>query len=383
MNAVHFGAGNIGRGFIGCLLYQSGYETCFVDVNGEIVDLLNEKKQYAVQLANAEHEELVVKNVHAINSLKDPDLVLDAIASADLVTAAVGPNILPLIAGLIANGLKKRLTQSNKPLTIIACENMIGGSAFLKEKVYEQLNEEEKELFDVHFSFPNAAVDRIVPNQINEDKLAVTVEPFYEWVVDESQIKGENPPVQGIIFVPDLEPFIERKLFTVNTGHAVVAYFGYLAGIRNMHEALANEEIKKIIENVLSETGKYLTTKYTFDAKTHEKYVQKIISRFANPFISDDTTRVARSPMRKLKNNDRLVRPATQYAEMFEETPVYLAMGIAAAFHYDYLEDPEAKGIQETIQQKGINFAIETYTGLKAGSDLFEEVRRQYEKMNK
>ena len=75
MNAVHFGAGNIGRGFIGCLLYQSGYDTCFVDVNGEIVDLLNEKKEYTVQLANAEHEELVVKNVHAINSLKDPELV--------------------------------------------------------------------------------------------------------------------------------------------------------------------------------------------------------------------------------------------------------------------------------------------------------------------
>ena len=129
-------------------------------------------------------------------------MCIDAIANADLVTAAVGPNILPLISGLIANGLKKRVTQSNGPLTIIACENMIGGSAFLKEKVYEHLNEEEKLLFDVQFSFPNAAVDRIVPNQTNEDKLAVTVEPFYEWVVDESEIKGENPPIQGITFVP-------------------------------------------------------------------------------------------------------------------------------------------------------------------------------------
>ena len=169
----------------------------------------------------------------------------------------------------------------------------------------------------------------------------------------------------------------------MNTGHAVVAYFGYLAGIRNMHEALANEEIKKIIENVLNETGKYLTTKYSFDTQAHEKYVQKIISRFANPFISDDTTRVARSPMRKLKYNDRLVRPATQYAEMFKKTPVYLAKGIAAALHYDYPEDPEAKEIQETILQKGISFAIETFTGLKPGSDLFEEVLKQYSKMNK
>ena len=77
---------------------------------------------------------------------------------------------LPFIAGLLAEGLKATSHPIRKPLTIIACENMIGGSAFLKEKVYEQLNEDEKSQFDERFSFPNAAVDRIVPNQVNEDK---------------------------------------------------------------------------------------------------------------------------------------------------------------------------------------------------------------------
>ena len=51
MKAVHFGAGNIGRGFIGSLLYQSGYETCFVDVNSEVVDLINEKGELVKVIA--------------------------------------------------------------------------------------------------------------------------------------------------------------------------------------------------------------------------------------------------------------------------------------------------------------------------------------------
>ncbi|MEK4403619.1 mannitol-1-phosphate 5-dehydrogenase [Sporosarcina sp. FSL K6-6792] len=381
MIAVHFGAGNIGRGFIGNLLYQSGFETCFVDVNSELVNLINEKKQYRVELANEAHEGLLVKNVRAINSATNPELVIETIAKADLVTAAVGPNVLPFIAGLLAEGLKERLIQTGQPLTIIACENMIGGSAFLKEKVYEKLTEDEKSQFDNCFSFPNAAVDRIVPNQINEDKTAVQVEPFYEWVVEESEIIGENPPVKGITFVKDLEPYIERKLYTVNTGHAAVAYFGYLAGIRRMDEALASEEIKTMTENVLQETGKLLIAKYQFNEQEHGDYIQKIMGRFANPFISDDVTRVGRSPLRKLKFNDRLVGPATQYVELFDETPTFLALGIAAALRYDYLEDPEAKLIQETIQRQGVRHAIETFTGLKAGTALFTAIEEGYQKL--
>lgn len=381
MIAVHFGAGNIGRGFIGNLLYQSGFETCFVDVNSELVNLINEKKQYRVELANAAHEGLLVKNVRAINSSTDPELVIETIAKANLVTAAVGPNVLPFIAGLLVEGLKERLIQTGQPLTIIACENMIGGSAFLKEKVYEKLTEEEKSQFDTCFSFPNAAVDRIVPNQVNEDKTAVQVEPFYEWVVDESAIIGDKPPVKGITFVKDLEPYIERKLYTVNTGHAAVAYFGYLAGMRRMDEALASEEIKIMTEKVLQETGKLLIAKYNFNEQEHGDYIQKIMGRFANPFISDDVTRVGRSPLRKLQFNDRLVGPATQYVELFNETPNFLAMGIAAALRYDYLEDPEAKLIQETIQQKGIRHAIETFTGLKAGTALFIAIEEGYRKL--
>jgi mannitol-1-phosphate 5-dehydrogenase len=383
MLAVHFGAGNIGRGFIGNLLFHSGYETCFVDVNNEIVDLLNERKEYRVVLADPSQEEMVIKNVRAINSKLNPELVVEAIAEADLLTTAIGPNILPFIAGLIADGLRKRIELSDKPLNIIACENMIGGTTLLKEKVYEKLTDTEKAVFDQRFGFPDAAVDRIVPNQVNEDKLMVKVEPFYEWVVEETKLVGEKPAIEGITYVPELVPYIERKLFTVNTGHALAAYFGYYYGIETINSAMENSRISELVEGALKESGEFLVKKYGFDADAHAKYIHKIISRFSNPFITDEVTRVGRSPIRKLGPNDRLVSPARQFADLVGKEPAYLEKGIAAALLYDFQGDEEAVQVQKTIQEDGIEAAIQEYTKLQADSPLFSGILSQYEQLVK
>ncbi|MCK6255246.1 mannitol-1-phosphate 5-dehydrogenase [Fictibacillus sp. KIGAM418] len=381
MLAVHFGAGNIGRGFIGNLLFQSGYQTVFVDVNQEIVDLLNEKNQYTVVLADKSQEELQIRNVSAVNSGTDPDQVIELIANADLVTAAVGPNILPFIAGSIAEGLRKRIAANDAPLNIIACENMIGGSTLLKEKVYEKLEESEKQLFDSRFGFPDAAVDRIVPNQSNEDKLMVKVEPFYEWAVDETKIIGSRPEVEGITYVEDLKPYIERKLFTVNTGHAAAAYIGYQAGMRTIDEAMKIKELQELIQQTLQETGRMLISKYAFEPEEHQKYIEKIVNRFVNPYITDEVTRVGRSPIRKLGPADRLVSPAVQYLQLTGDVPVSLTRVIASAFLYDYKEDPDAVAIQEAIYEKGIERAIEQFTGIEAGSILSETVLDHYHQL--
>ncbi|HDR6289169.1 TPA: mannitol-1-phosphate 5-dehydrogenase [Bacillus cereus] len=378
MLAVHFGAGNIGRGFIGSLLYQSGFQTCFVDVNEEIVDLLNEKQEYRVVIADNSQEELIVKNVSAINSQTNPNSVIDIIAKADIMTVAVGPTILPVISGLMTEGLRKRIQVTDKPLNIIACENMIGSSTLLREKIYEKISEEETKLFDQQFGFPDAAVDRIVPNQSNDDKLMVMVEKFYEWIVDETKVVGEKPAVEGIIFVDDLKPYIERKLFTVNTGHAVAAYLGYHAGIQTIYESMKNQNIKILVEKVLQETGKVLVEKYNFNLEKHTEYIDKIINRFSNPYISDEVTRVGRSPIRKLGPNDRLVSPAVQYIEVVGEKPVYLAKSIAAALLFDNKQDEEAITIQKSIKNKGVKSTIESYTKLGKEAGLTQLIMEQY-----
>ncbi|MCG1023819.1 mannitol-1-phosphate 5-dehydrogenase [Sutcliffiella horikoshii] len=377
MKALHYGAGNIGRGFIGALLYEAGYKTTFVDVNSEIVDLINEEKEYRVVLADKTQQELVVRNVSAINSMKDSGGLEKAIAEADIITTAVGPSILPIIAKSLVSGLRTRLETNKEPLNIIACENLIGGSSLLKQHVYEGLAPEEIVVFDELFAFPDAAVDRIVPNQTNADKLMVTVEPYYEWVLDESALVGETPAIEGITFVRDLAPYIERKLFTVNTGHATVAYLGYQNGCKTIDEALTNEEVRKVAESALKETGMVLVGKYGFDKKEHEAYIGKILSRFENPYITDDVTRVGRAPLRKLGGNDRLVGPAKQYLELFGHPPANLIKAIAAAITYDVPEDEEAQTIQQLIREKGLQQAITEITGLEADNPITEEIVKE------
>jgi mannitol-1-phosphate 5-dehydrogenase len=47
--AVMYGAGNIGRGFIGQLFSESGYHVVFIDIADSVVDRLNKDGCYPVK----------------------------------------------------------------------------------------------------------------------------------------------------------------------------------------------------------------------------------------------------------------------------------------------------------------------------------------------
>ncbi|MFC7393033.1 mannitol-1-phosphate 5-dehydrogenase [Scopulibacillus cellulosilyticus] len=372
---VHFGAGNIGRGFIGALFSKSGYHVTFVDLADDIINQLNEKGQYQVKLATDQQETMTITNVSGLNNMKQESDVIEAIKHATFLTTAIGPNILPRIAPLIAKGLTERVKSTDDKLYVIACENQISATDLLKGYVLEHLDQETAELLTGKVYFCNSAVDRIVPIQNNQGSLDVLVEPYYEWVVE---TKENIPSVDGMDIVADLAPFIERKLFTVNTGHAVIAYLGYLKNKSfTIDQALADEEIVQQVKATLSETGAYLTHQYGLDPEEHQQYINKIINRFKNSYLNDAVIRVGRSPLRKLGLNDRLVRPATE-AKKAGLSYTNLAKAIASALLFDYKEDEEAVKLQAMIKEKGVSQVLKEVSGLEEDNEITQEVISYY-----
>lgn len=364
MKATHFGAGNIGRGFIGEILAKNGFSIEFVDINETIIDALMSRKGYTIELAEESKQQIQVANVTGINNQKNPEAVVESVATSQIVTTAIGPNILPFIAELIAKGIQKRkANQVTEKLDVIACENMIGGSQFLFEKVKAYLTQEDLDYVNQYVGFPNAAVDRIVPIQHHEDPLFVSVEPFSEWVVDKTQMKNPELVLSDVEYVDDLEPYIERKLFSVNTGHASVAYTGASLGYQTIDEAIADEKVLTTLENVLKETGSLLIAKWQFDPQVHQAYAQKIVARFKNPYISDAITRVARTPIRKLGYDERFIRPIR---ELHDRNLSYqqLLTVVGLIFNYCDEKDEQSVELQKMLQNESLEAVVRKVTQL-------------------
>ena len=201
----------------------------------------------------------------------------------------------------------------------------------------------------------------------------VLVEPFYEWVVDASQIKGVRPEISGVTYVDDPMPYIERKLLTVNTGHSAIAYLGYARGLATIHAALEDPDVRDGATRALEETGLLLAYEHGFDPDELREYRQKVLARFENPRISDEVTRVARAPIRKLGHDERFVGPALRLMEM-GRAPEHLAAVIGAVLAFDHPEDPEAVELQETIRTEGERRALARYAGIGEDHELVDLV---------
>ena len=340
--AVMYGGGNIGRGFIGATLSQSGYEVTFIDVAEPVVKALQEKHQYPVRYVSSEgYEDIMIEHVTAVNG-NDQEAASEAIAGCDIMATAVGARILKFIVPNIVAGLRKRWARTDAPLNIIICENLNDANKILEGMLKEQLSEEEKTLFDARVGLVEASIGRMVPVQTEEmkdgDPMRVCVERYGFLPVDLAAFKGEVPGIQNLVPFEPFDFYIKRKLFIHNMGHATCAYLGGYVGRKYIYQAIDDPEILSIVENAMLESAMALSQKYGVE-----------LGRFRNEALKDTCKRVGGDPARKLGAADRLIGSSLLCLEM-GVTPAYIAVGAAGAV-YRYLNETGTEQSYDAAKQ--------------------------------
>lgn len=378
MKAVMYGAGNIGRGFIGYLLSKSGYHVSFVDVNPVVIEEMNREHRYPVEiLLENEVQEEWIENIDCVDG-KDIEAVASAIAAADVMATAVGVNILKFIAAPLAAGLRKRWENGNMtPFNIIICENLIGADRVLKELIAQNLSAEEVENLNTLVGFVEASIGRMVPIQTPEmqkgNLLRVCVEAYDKLPLDSAAVKGDFPPIQNVIWYEPFSFYIERKLYIHNMGHAMTAYFGNLLGYSYIWQAIDNPTIELLVIRAMTASAIALAKRHNTDVAPLFDHVQDLIRRFANQRLGDTVKRVGNDIRRKLSPEDRLVGAYNMCKEQDVDT-TYIAAGIAAALYFSHDDVVKEKSAEEILTEiSKIDDKTEimhTYARLQSGESL-------------
>ena len=369
-----YGGGNIGRGFIGALFSQSGYEVTFIDVAEPVVRHLREQRKYPIRIVSTEgHKDVWVENVTAANG-NLPEAV-EAIADCDIMATAVGARILKFIVPNIVAGLRKRWEMGKGALNIIICENLNDANKILEGMLKEQLTPEECEKFDETVGLVEASIGRMVPVQTEDMKdgepMRVCVESYGFLPVDRGAFKGEVPEITNMVPYEPFDFYIKRKLYVHNMGHATCAYLGDLLGLEYIYQAIAVPEIRILVQNAMLESALALHKHYGADLPALQDHITDLLYRFTNAALKDTCQRVGGDPARKLSPADRLIG-ASLLAMEEGITPTYIAMGAAAGLHR-YIR--ESGGEQSAA---GAAEVLATVSGLQAEHPLARQILHNY-----
>ncbi|MEA4898091.1 MAG: mannitol dehydrogenase [Christensenellaceae bacterium] len=376
MKAVMYGAGNIGRGFIGYLFSKSGYEVTFIDVAEPVVHALNRGRAYPVRVVSSEgYEEEIVSEVKAVNG-RDENAAAEAIAEADVMATAVGVNVMGFIAPVIAKGLKLRRARARAPLNIIICENLIDANHVLSRLIKEHLDMAERAWFDENVGLMEASIGRMVPVQTPEmqdgNPLRVCVERYGFLPVDAAGCRGEMPRIANMVPFAPFDFYIRRKLYLHNCGHAIAAYLGLLQGRNYIYEVAENADARLICQSAMTESAIALAKAYGVDPAPLLDHAFDLLVRFENRALMDTCARVGADTVRKLGASDRLIGAARLCLEQ-GVTPAFIALGAAAALmgHLDAAGQPQSPG--------NARAALEAVSGVGADDPLAALILPLYE----
>ncbi len=379
---LQFGAGNIGRSFIGQVFSRGGYEVVFVDINDVVVTALNERHRYRVMVKKNEEpdEEIIVSNVRAVHG-SDRNRVAEEIAEADVVSTSVGIGALSHIFPVLALGIELRFSRSpGKPLDIIIAENIRNGSEFFSSELQKHIADTVP--FNSYVGLVETSIGKMVPimkdEDIARDPVWVFAEAYNTLILDGKGFRNQVPAIPGIKAVGNITAYVDRKLFIHNLGHAAAAYFGFqaLPDSDYIWEVLQKENVYSDVRTAMEESAEALSAEYPEDLRRGDlqNHIEDLLYRFQNRSLGDTVFRVGRDLFRKLDKSDRLVG-AMKLAKKHALPCSAIAAAVTAGFRFRARDEhgelhPGDRDFAERVYQKGLEVILREVCHLSESDPL-------------
>ncbi len=379
--ALIFGAGKIGRGFLGHLLTLSGWRITFVDASAELVALLQSRGAYGVKVLGAPEKDATIAGYTAL-SLAETDALAQAVAEHQLIFTAAGGANLGAVGAAMARGLLLRHQQGARgDVNIIICENYKDPAAILRGTIEQQLTEPDLLTWSrAHLGIAETQVLRSciepTPEQRAADPLAVQVQDWWVLPCDAEAFRGQPPEIQGLALRRNFRFELTRKVYTYNCSNAIISFLGWLGGADMLADAAHDPRILEVTRQVYAESGEALIREFGFDRQEQANLQAMALEKYQDRRIADTIERNCRDSRRKLSPQDRLLGPAN-LAVKHGVQPRHLALAIAAALHYAGSDDPGTLEVQQVLAREGLCAALRQFCALEPDSPLAQLVREQ------
>jgi mannitol-1-phosphate 5-dehydrogenase len=356
--AVIFGAGKIGRSFIGQLFSRGGYEVVFIDVYKPVIDELNHRGNYNVVVKGEQETVMNIKNVRGVVASNE-EVVAYEIATAHILAVSIGQLGLKSAITLISKGLELRqIEMYNIPLDIIIAENLRNAAEYFKTELIPLLSATYP--FEKLVGLVETSIGKMVPimlkKDMEEDILQVFGEPYNTLVLDKMAFKNPIPDIAGLAPKENMKAWVDRKLFIHNLGHATVAYLGHLAYPDSifLFEALSDYQLKEQVRNTMLQAAEILLVKYPeeFTLESLTDHIDDLLRRFQNVALGDTIYRVGCDLQRKLGAEDRIAGAIHLAREL--NLPYHLILkALVSGCHFN-ATDEHGKTLQVDIEFRNI-----------------------------
>ena len=375
-NAVVWGAGRIGRGFVADLFHAGGYHVTLVDAAEDLIAGLRAAGRYTVaKLVPGEPRRDEVISGYAALGTAQTEATAAAVAAADALAVVVFPQYFaPVARQLVPGLLRRRAERPEAPLDILVCANLRRAAPQFESLLLGALPPPAQAYAAERIGVVGTVVIRAVveppPGELAVDPLLVWTDGTDEFPADRRAFKAEVPRIPGLRLTDKIHAEETRKLYTYNMCHAALAYHGALRGYALSMECLADAWVSGEVAAALAEVRLALQAEYDLSPEDMARWFDSVPDRVNNSGLADKVARLAADPRRKLKRDDRLVGPALM-ARHHGIRPAHLARAIAAALWFENPGDPGAVYVRERIAQAGLPAATREICELTPGEDDF------------